>query len=125
MKAMKSANKDKWDAAVIKEKGKMDKHIVFEAVPKDKLPKGSKVLANTWAMKPKANGDYRARLNARGFEQKEGDHYDPDNISAPIVTEFGICITFCLITMAMWHGKRPEVERKKPLKPNSLMSLPH
>jgi len=27
---------------------------------------------STWAMKKKANGTFRARLNARGFEQVDG-----------------------------------------------------
>jgi len=40
---------------------------VFEPVPIDEVPKGS-----TWAKKQKANGIFHARINARGYEQKDG-----------------------------------------------------
>jgi hypothetical protein len=33
-----------------------------------KSPKDTKIITSTWAMKKKAIGTYRARLNARGFE---------------------------------------------------------
>eukprot|EP00979_Chaetoceros_neogracilis_P012413 scaffold3301_cov154-Chaetoceros_neogracile.AAC.1 len=47
------------------------------------LPPDAKFITSTWAMKKKANGTYRARLNARGYEQVEGLHYDAANIAAP------------------------------------------
>ena len=42
---------------------------VWKAVPKDEVPKDAKVITTTWAMKKKANGRFRARVNARGFMQ--------------------------------------------------------
>jgi hypothetical protein len=61
---------------VEEEHQRMVKHKVWEPVSKDELPAGTEVLTSTWAMKKKANGKYRARMNARGYEQIDGVHYD-------------------------------------------------
>ena len=39
----------------------------------DELPGHAKVLTSTWAMKKKANGTLRAKLNVRGHEQEDED----------------------------------------------------
>jgi len=39
---------------------------VWEAVPRNKVPKDAKVISTTWAMKKKSNGTFRARVNAWG-----------------------------------------------------------
>jgi hypothetical protein len=89
-----------WTKAVDEEYERMKEHEVFKAVPKDSLPPGTKVLSTTWAMKQKANGTKRARLNARGFEQRDGEHYYSENISSPVVNEASIFIILILIAMA-------------------------
>jgi len=38
-------------------------------------------------MKDKANGTLQARLNASGFEQVDGVHYNATNISSPVTNE--------------------------------------
>ena len=53
-------------------------------------------------MKKKASGRYRARLNARGFEQQEGVHYDPEQISSPVTNDATIRIVLVLMIMADW-----------------------
>ena len=53
-------------------------------------------------MKKKASGTYRARLNARGFEQQEGVHYDPEQISSPVTNDATIRIDLVLMIMADW-----------------------
>ena len=50
---------------------RMLKHNVWPPVKKDEVPKHAKVLSTTWAMKKKASGVHGARINARGFQQKE------------------------------------------------------
>jgi hypothetical protein len=52
-----------------------EKYKVFKPVPRSNLPDGKKVLTTTWAFKIKANGTRRGWLNARGYEQLEGEHY--------------------------------------------------
>jgi hypothetical protein len=53
-------------------------------------------------MKKKANGKFRARLNARGFEQVDGTHYDEDTKAAPVTNETTIRIVLILMAMANW-----------------------
>jgi hypothetical protein len=73
--AIKS-EKDKWDYAVKEEHGRMTDNKVFQPVPINEIPEGTEIIASAWAMKKKSNGTYRARINARGFEQVDGEHYD-------------------------------------------------
>jgi hypothetical protein len=67
--AMKTKDKKDWVKAVEEEHERMMKFKVFKPVKRSELPDGAKVLSTTWAMKKKSNGTFRARLNARGFEQ--------------------------------------------------------
>ena len=48
------------------------------------------MLTTTWAMKLKSNGDRRARINMRGYEQEDGDHYDSASISSPVTNDVSI-----------------------------------
>ena len=61
---------------------------------------------NHWkrAMKKKSNGTFRARLNARGYEQVEGKHYDEHDRSAPVVSAITIHIVLVLILMMGWYA---------------------
>jgi Reverse transcriptase (RNA-dependent DNA polymerase) len=54
-------------------------------------------------MKKRSNGVSRERLAARGFQQKDGVHYDSSNTSSPVVNDSTICIFFVLAIMAGWH----------------------
>ena len=49
---------------------------MFDVVKLKDVPSGVKMLTITWAMKIESNGTYRARLNVRGYEQEDGEHYD-------------------------------------------------
>ena len=88
-----------WSKAVDEEYNRMQEHGVFEAVPKSEVPKGSKILSSTWAMKLKANGTKRARINARGYEQVPGEHYNKTGVAAPVVNEATINIVLILIVL--------------------------
>lgn len=57
----------------------------WKEVPRAAVPKGANKLSMAWSMKIKANDKRRARLNARGSEEKAGVYYKPDNIAAPVV----------------------------------------
>jgi galactokinase/mevalonate kinase-like predicted kinase len=63
--AMSSKDSEQWKKAVEEEHQRMVDH----KVKKKDVPQGTKVLSSTWAMKKKSNGKFRARINARGFEQ--------------------------------------------------------
>jgi hypothetical protein len=67
-------------------------------------------MTSTWAMKKKANGTFRAKLNARGYKQVDGVHYDSHNISAPVTNNVTVCIVLTLMIMADWTGKTLDVK---------------
>eukprot|EP00957_Ditylum_brightwellii_P064900 4923719-Ditylum_brightwellii.AAC.1 len=55
-------------------------------------------------MKKKANGTYQARLNARGYEQQDQEHYDGSSIAAPVANNMTIRIVMVFMLMAGWCG---------------------
>ncbi len=54
------------------------------AIKRSEISKDAIVLSNVWVFKLKGNGERRARLNARGYEQQDRIHYDSDLISSPV-----------------------------------------
>ena len=98
--AMATKDNDKWMKAVDEEHQRMIKHGVWKAVEQDKIDAKAKVIDSTWAMKKKSNGTYRARLNARGFKQVEGQHFDGSSLAAPVTNDASIRIAFTLMLMA-------------------------
>ena len=110
MEAMEGADSDKWQQAVNEEHDRMQKHNVWKAVLRDGIPNQAKILTSTWAMKKKASGVYRARLNARGYEQVDGVHYDSHSISAPVANDVTIRLVMTLMIMAAWTGELLDVK---------------
>jgi hypothetical protein len=51
-------------------------------------------------MEKKSNGTLRGRINARGFKQVEGQHYDGKTISSPVTNSATIRIVLVLMAMA-------------------------
>jgi hypothetical protein len=70
--ALHGPDKMKWETAIDEDHNRMLKFGVWEAVRRRDLKTASKIITSTWAMEKKPSGTYRARLNARGFEQREG-----------------------------------------------------
>ena len=61
-------------------------------------------------MKKKSNGTYRARINGRGYEQIEGQHYDGSSIHAPVTNDCSVRIIMVLVLMASWFGQIVDVK---------------
>ena len=99
---MKSKDKNEWKEAVKKEKKSFKKHKVFKLVKRKDVPKDTKIVTSTWAMKKKASGKYRACCNMRGYEQQDGQHYDSHSISAPVTNDVTIRFNFILMMMALY-----------------------
>jgi hypothetical protein len=97
------SEKDKWDYAVKEEHDRMVNNKVWKSVPIDEIPEGTKITTSAWAMKKKSNGTYRARFNARGFEQVDGEHCDMDTKSSPVTCLVTIRIVMTLIIMTSWQ----------------------
>ena len=108
--AMQSKDKEQWLKAVDEEYERFNKYNVFKAVKRDEVPEGAKVISTTWAMKKKASGAYRARMNMRGFEQKEGEHYDGSSISSPVTNDVSIRVALVLMLMANWVAQVVDVK---------------
>jgi hypothetical protein len=101
--AIKGPDKKEWEKAVEEEHRKFEKYGVLKAVKIEDVPKSAKVMTTTWAMKKKASGKYRARVNARGYEQVEGLHYKADDIASPVANEMTVRIVLTLAVMAGWY----------------------
>jgi hypothetical protein len=82
----------------------------FEVVEREKIPQGPKVLPTTWVMRKKASGRYKARITARGFEQREGEHYDSCDKSSPVVNDITIRIILVLIVVAGFSAEVVDVK---------------
>jgi hypothetical protein len=108
--AMASNNRAQWIKAVEEELQRMRKHNVWTPYKLRELPRNVKLLDTTWAMKKKSNGTYRARLNARGFKQVDGEHFDGASISSPVTNDTTIRIAFVLMIMMQGNGKLCDVK---------------
>ena len=85
------------------EHDRMIKMGVWEAVPRSKVPKDAKVISTTWVMKKKSNGTFWVRVNARGFMQVAGEHYNADSISSPLLTK--LPLGWCLFSLSSLSGQ--------------------
>jgi hypothetical protein len=80
----------------------MVKRQVWRTELKKDVPKGAKIITSTWAIKNKASGRYRARLNTRGYKQVDGRHFDSTNISSPVTNDATIRIVMILTIIFGW-----------------------
>ena len=72
--AMQRKNKKQWLNSINEEHNRMLKNKVWTVIKKKDMPKNADIIDSTWAMKKKANGQYRACLAARGFKQPMENH---------------------------------------------------
>jgi hypothetical protein len=80
----------------------MMKHGVFKMVKRDEVPDDAKILTSTWAMKKKSNGTLQARINGRGYEQVDGEHYDKDDVASPTINV--VTVRVILVLMLIMRG---------------------
>ena len=107
---MSSPDKEDWKEEVKNEHNRMVKHKVWKGVPRSAVPKGAKILTSTWAMKKKSNGKLRGRINARGFEQKDGEHYDSTSIASPVANDVTIRVVLVLMLLARWCSALKDIQ---------------
>ena len=77
----------------------MIKNEVWEVVDKGSNAKDTDIIDSTWAMKKKADGDYRVHLAAQGFKQTQGKSFVHHNISSPVVHNITVQIVLVLMLM--------------------------
>ena len=99
-KAINGPDSEQWKVEFDSEYRQMLNNKVFKTVRIDDLPPGMKVIDSVWAMKKKSTGVLCGRINARGFKQVEGQHYDGTTISSPVMNAATIRIVLVLMVMA-------------------------
>jgi hypothetical protein len=85
----------RWQAEVENEYQQMVTNKVFKKVLHKDLPVGNKIIDCVWAMKKRSNGTLYGRMNARGFKQVKGQHYDGMTISSPVTNSATIRLELC------------------------------
>jgi hypothetical protein len=85
-----------WEKEIENEHERMVENDAWEPVKKSLLPKGIKVIDNTWACKKKSTRKLCGRLNACRFKQVEGVHYNGTSTHAPITNAGTIRIMLIL-----------------------------
>ena len=103
--AMSKPDWAEWEKSVDKEHERMTTNHVFKPQFIRDIPEWATVLSTKWAMKKKANKTYRARMVARGFEQIDGEHYDENDKSSPVISEITIRICLVLMLMAGYYAE--------------------
>jgi hypothetical protein len=93
-----------WEKEIKNEHDRMVKNDAREPVKKSSLPKGTKVVDSTWACKIKSTGKLCGHLNARGFKQVEGVHYNGTS-THPVTNASTIQIMLILIIMLTGKAK--------------------
>jgi hypothetical protein len=81
-----------------------DRHV-FDLVD---LPKNKKPISNRWVFDTKADGRKRARLVAKGFQQKEGIDYNA--IFSPVVRYETVRLMIALGALENWHFEALDVK---------------
>ena len=107
--AMSTKSREGWIKAVDEEWKRFKQYDVFKPVLREDVPNGSKFVSTTWAMKKKASGKLRARMNMRGFEQRDQIHYDSMNIASPVTNDVTVRVCLVLMLMAGWMARLVDV----------------
>ena len=100
--AMQRKDKTEWMNSINEEHDRMLKNKVWSVVKKMDVPRNADIIDSTWAMKKKANGQYRACLAALGFKQTHGKSFEYHDISSPVVHNITVRIVLTILLMSGW-----------------------
>ena len=89
-----------WRAEVENEYQQMLTNKVLKAVLQKDLPSRTKLIDGVWVMKKMRNSTLHGQMNARGFKQVEGQHYEVTTINSPVSNSATIRIVLTLMIMA-------------------------
>jgi hypothetical protein len=101
-----------WEKEIENEHERMVNNNAWELVKKSLLPKSTKVIDSTWVCKKNNTGKLCGCLNACGFKQVEGVHYNRSSTHTPVTNASIIQIVLILMIMAGWQGKIVDVKGK-------------
>ena len=88
-----------------KKKSKILMNRIWEPLDEKDSLERAKVIKSTWACKKKSNSTYHGRLNARGFEQVAGKHFNPMSTAAPVMNDKTIRIVLILMLLVDWMAR--------------------
>jgi Reverse transcriptase (RNA-dependent DNA polymerase) len=92
-----------WLKTMEEEFKNMEDHQIFTPVEVSYIPSSAKILSTTLGNDKEANGRFKARIIARGFEQVDGEHFDCADKASPVVNDITIRVILSLIVMAgLW-----------------------
>jgi hypothetical protein len=129
--AVKQPDREEFIKAIIKE---INDHIDrnhWVLVPRNKVPKGTKILASVWAMKRKRDlvtrqiHKHKARLNVHGGQQQYGINYF--ETYSPVVTWFSLRTLLTLALLNNWHTQQIDFVQaytQAPIEFDMYMELP-
>ena len=106
--AMQSPEVAQWKAAEDKELELLHARGVFTAVQKSSIP-GVKVLHALWVytVKPHNVGvQYKARLVARGDQQRAYKHFNPLGVFSTVLNHCELCLLFGCAAHSKWHVRQ-------------------
>lgn len=74
--AVTAPDKYEWQKAIEEEKKSLIKNNIWKLADQDEIDKNKRILTSRWIFRKKDDGIYKARLVARGCEQKQGINYE-------------------------------------------------
>ena len=84
-----------WNAAAEHEIAGLEYPQVYQLAPRSAVPAGRKRINSKWVFKRKANGSFKARAVAQGWNQVSG--LDSGNIYAPVCMIQSVRIICCIV----------------------------
>ena len=106
--AMSRDDKLDWEKAINKELDTMKEKGVWEVIDKSEVPCNRMLLGSKWVFKKKKDGQYRARLVAKGYNQIPG--VDFTDLFAPVMNDITFQIILILVIIYGWDMTLINVE---------------
>ena len=97
---MNRPDSSKWKEEIKNEHKHMVTYEVWEPLGKKDLPEGPKVITSTWACKKNRSSTYHGQLNARGFKQVTGKHFNSLSTAAPVMNNTTIRIVLIIMLLS-------------------------
>lgn len=96
-----------WNAAAEREMASLKERNVFKLVPRSSVPPGRKRINSKWVFKRKADGTYKGRVVAQGWNQVPG--VDCGSTFAPVCKLPSIRVTLCISVEFGWKVHQMDI----------------
>jgi hypothetical protein len=129
--AIRQPDREEFIKAIIKEINDHIRRKHWILIPREQVPKGTKILSSVWAMKRKRDlvtrevYKHKARLNVHGGQQQFGVNYN--ETYSPVVMWFSLRTLLTLSLLNEWHTRQIDFVLAYPQAPiefDMYMELP-